>query len=219
MRATGLRGCKPADPSVPSPPLRRSPCSSICNAVSLYGWKNRGEAPRRWLLSEPRLGGFGPRGGAAQAQAGPTSSPSLRATSHPPPLRYQARFTGFLGWCQSSGKPSLPPRGPRVFPWTTLPSSSPTPAEAECQERTRDLVPGRGAGHGSAPGGAVPGGRAGPSTKDRFSLGESGLCPAWEAKSRASPAKPPPCHKAADLDPAASTLQSLRNHPKMECDR
>ena len=45
-----------------------------------------------------------------------------------PPLRYQARFPGSLGWCPGKRKPSLPPRGPRVFSWTTLPSRSPTPA-------------------------------------------------------------------------------------------
>ena len=221
MRATGLRGGKPADPSVPSPPLRRSPCSSIRKGVPLYGWKNRGEAPRRWLLSEPRLGGFrAERRGRAGASRPPHHKhPSGQRAPPRPPLRYQARFTGSLGWCQSSRMPSLPPRGPCVFPWTTLPSSPPTPAEAECQGRTRGLGPARGAGHGSAPGGAGPGGRAGPSSTDRFSRGESGLCPAWEAKSLASPATPPPCHKAADLDPAASTFQSLLNHPKMECDR
>ena len=65
-----ITGCKPTDPSVPSPPTAKIPLRG-----PLYGWKNRGEAPRRWLLSKLRLGGFGPRGGAAQAQAGsPTAS-------------------------------------------------------------------------------------------------------------------------------------------------
>ena len=122
--------------------------------------KNRGEAPRRWLLSEPRLGGFRAK---RRGRAGASRPPHHKHPSgqRARPLRYQARFTGSLGRCQSSGKPSLPPRGTRVFPWTTLPSSSPTPAEAECQGRTRDLGPGRGAGPGSAPGGAGPGGRVG----------------------------------------------------------
>ena len=57
----GLRGGKPADTTVQSPPPRRSPCSSIRKGIPLYRWKNRGEAPRRWLLSEPGLGSFGPR--------------------------------------------------------------------------------------------------------------------------------------------------------------
>ena len=55
------RGGKPADTTVQSPPPRRSPCSSIRKGIPLYGWKNRGEAPRRWLLSEPGLASFGPR--------------------------------------------------------------------------------------------------------------------------------------------------------------
>ena len=162
MRATGLRGGKPADPSVPSPPPRRSPCSSIRKGVPLYGWKNRGEAPRRWLLSEQRLGGFGPGGGAAQAQAGPpTPRASLPGNGPPPPpleISGQVhRVPGLL----SELREALPAthRTKRFPPWTTRPSSSPTLAEAECPGRTRDVGPGRGAGHGSAPGGAGPGGR------------------------------------------------------------
>ena len=55
-------------------PLRHVPTTA---KVPLYGWKNRGEPPRRWLLSEPRLVSFGPRCGAAHAQAVPptTSAP------------------------------------------------------------------------------------------------------------------------------------------------
>ena len=135
MRATGPRGGKPADPSVPSPPLRRSPCSSIRKGVPLYGWKNRGEAPRRWLLSEPRLGGFrAERRGRAGASRPPHHKhPSGQRAR---PLRYQARFTGSLGSFPGKRKSSLPPRGPRVFSWTPLPSSSPTPAGAECPGKT-----------------------------------------------------------------------------------
>ena len=71
-------------PLVTSPPLRRSPCSSIRKGVPLYGWKNRGEAPRRWLSSEPRLLSLGPRSGAAHAQAGPLTT-SLSAGNGPHP--------------------------------------------------------------------------------------------------------------------------------------
>ena len=53
-----------------------------------------------------------------------------------PPLRYQARFTGSLGSFPGNWKPSLLPRGLRVFTWTTLPSRSPTPAEAERPGKT-----------------------------------------------------------------------------------
>ena len=66
--------------------------------------------------------------------------PSGQRTPH---LRCQARFTGSLGSCPGKRKPSLPPRGPRVLAWTALPSSSPTPAEAECPGKPGDLGPGR----------------------------------------------------------------------------
>ena len=176
MPATGLRGCKPADPSVPSPPLRRSPCSSIRKGVPRYGGKNRGAAPRRWRLSEPRLGGFGPRGGAAQAQAGPTPRASLRATC--PPLEISGQVHRVPGLVSELTE-ALPAthRTPRFPPWTTRPSSSPTPAEAECPGRTRDVGPGRGAGHGSAPGGAGPGGRI-PGQRTGSPVGSRACAPA-----------------------------------------
>ena len=41
---------------------------------------------------------------------------------------------------------------------------------------------------------------------DRFSRGDSGLGPAWVAKSLALAQTGPPCPEAADLDREASTL-------------
>ena len=160
VRVTGLSCWKPADPSVQSSPLRRSPCSSIRKRVPPYGWKNGGgggEAPRSRLLSEPRLAGVRPRRGARQARGRhPHQKPP--SVQRAPPCRYLASITGSLGSCLWNGKLSLPLRGPRHFPWTTPPSSSPIPAESQCQGRSRDLRPGRGAGHGSAPDGAVQAG-------------------------------------------------------------
>ena len=116
-----------------------------------------GEAPRSRLLSEPRLAGVRPRRGARQARGRhPHQKPP--SVQRAPPCRYLASITGSLGSCLWNGKLSLPLRGPRHFPWTTPPSSSPIPAESQCQGRSRDLRPGRGAGHGSAPGGAVQAG-------------------------------------------------------------
>ena len=76
------------------------PCSSIRKGVPRYGWKNRGEAPRRWLLSEPRLGGFRAK---RRGRAGASRPPHHKHPSgqRARPLRYQARFTGSLGRCQS----------------------------------------------------------------------------------------------------------------------
>ena len=141
MRATGLRGGKHADPSVRSPPLRRSPCSSIRKGVPLYGWKNRGEAPRRWLLSEQRLAGFRPSPGAAHAQAVPPTQASLGATG--PTLEISGGVHKVPGLGPGPRKPSLHRTGRRVFPRTILFSRSPTPAEAECPGKT--WAPGAGA--------------------------------------------------------------------------
>ena len=171
-----------------------------------------------WVVSGQEAG---PR---RRKQAPPPHEHPSRATGPPPPpleISGQVhRVPGLL----SELREALPAthRTKRFPPWTTRPSSSPTLAEAECPGRTRDVGPGRGAGKRGRPRFRARwsgSGRADPWSTDRFSRRESGLCPCWEAKSLASPATPPPCHKAADLDPAASTLQSVRNHPKMECDR
>ena len=96
------------------------------------------------------------RGGAGPGQAPPHKPPWAQCA---PPLRYQARFTGSLGSCPGNWKPSLPPRGPCLFSWTTLPSRSPTLLQRQsAQGRPGDLGLGRGAGHGSTLGGAGLGG-------------------------------------------------------------
>ena len=77
---------------------------------------------------------WGPEAGRACAGRPPHHKPVCGQRA--PPLRYLARFTGSLGSCPGKRKSSLPPRGPRVFSWTPLPSSSPTPAEAECPGKT-----------------------------------------------------------------------------------
>ena len=72
------------------PPSRPHHCEdppvlpSVKGSPFLYGWKNRGEAPRRWLSSEPRLLSLGPRSGAAHARAGPLTT-SLSAGNGPRP--------------------------------------------------------------------------------------------------------------------------------------
>ena len=71
-------------PAIPGPTLRQTrrplrpvpltakiPMPSICKGDPLYAWNNRGEAPRRWLLSEPQVAGFGPKRGARRAQGRP----------------------------------------------------------------------------------------------------------------------------------------------------
>ena len=143
--------------------------------------EEHGEAPRRWLFSEPRrLASFGPRCWAGHAHSG---YPNLKPPSgqRAPPLRCQASFTESLGPCPEKRKPSLPPRGPQVFPWTTFPSRSPTRVEAECQGRTRDLGPGRGAGHGSTPGEGGPV-RRDPHPRSGSPVGSQALALPWQLR-------------------------------------
>ena len=104
--------------------------------------KNRGEAPRRWLLSEQRLAGFRPSPGAAHAQAVPPTQASLGATG--PTLEISGGVHTVPGLGPGTRKPSLHRTGRRVFPRTILFSRSPTPAEAECPGKT--WAPGAGAG-------------------------------------------------------------------------
>ena len=100
----------------------------------------------------------GQEAGPRRRKQAPPPQASLRATCPALEISGQVhRVPGLL----SELREALPAthRTKRFPPWTTRPSSSPTLAEAECPGRTRDVGPGRGAGHGSAPGGAGPGGR------------------------------------------------------------
>ena len=154
MRATGLRGGKPADPSVQSPSLRRSPCSSIRKGVPLYGWKNRGEAPRRWLLSEPRLVSFRPRRGAAHAREGPQPQAALRATG--PTLGKACPVNRVPGVLSGEREALRATQKTASFPVEHTSRQLSHPRKAECPEKTG--APGAGAGgrQGFAPGGASP---------------------------------------------------------------
>ena len=157
VRATGLRGGKPEDQSVPYPPLRRSPSSSIRKGDPLYGWKNRGRAPGDGFC--PSSGGLG--SGLYSGPRRPRQAPPPRACLGPtcPTLDYQARFTGFLGSCPGNWKPSLYTRGPRVFPWTLLSAGLPPPQRQSAHVTPGDLGPRRGSGDSASPGGHGLGGR------------------------------------------------------------
>ena len=105
-----------------------------------------------WFLAQTR-------GGQAQVQGRPLKlKPPLGQWA--PHLTYLARFPGSLGSRPGNWKPSLTPRGPRVFPrGPHFPAGLPPLQGKSAQGRTRDLGPGRGAGQGSWPGGAGPGRR------------------------------------------------------------
>ena len=154
MGATCLRGGKHGDPSVTSPPLRRSPCSSIRKGVPLYGWTNRGEAPRRWRLSEQRLAGFRPSPGAAHAQAVPQHRPPSGPRA--PPLRYQAGFIGSLGWVRGPGSPPCTAQDSAFSRGPSFSAGLPPPQRQSAQGRPGHLGPGQVASHGSTPDGDDP---------------------------------------------------------------
>ena len=74
-------------------------------------------------------------------EAGPRRRRQALTTEAPlgakyPTLEISDQVHRVPGLLSGKWKPSLPPRGPRVFPLTTPPSSSPTPAEAECLGKT-----------------------------------------------------------------------------------
>ena len=64
---------------------------------------------------------------AAHAHSGAQAHTSLRSPD--PPFRGHRSSTGSLDTCPWTQEPSLPPRGPRDFPWGTLPSSTPSLAQ------------------------------------------------------------------------------------------
>ena len=133
MRATGLRGGKPADPSVPSSPLRRSPCSSIRKGVSPYGWKNRGEAPRRWLLSQRRLAGLGPRCRTYRLRAGsPTRSLPQGNVPHPGHMRPGSQ--GPWGRVRGTGSSPCHPEDRTISRGPHLPARLPPPQRQSARE-------------------------------------------------------------------------------------
>ena len=217
MRATGRRGGKAADPSVPSPPLRRSPCSSIRKGDPLSGWKNRGEAPRRWLCSEPRLAGFGPGRGAGHARG--------RSPQHKPPsgqrtplMRCQARFPGSLGSCRGTWKPSLPRTGPLVFPYTPRLRRSPSRQGQSTHGRPGDTGPIRGPRHGSRRGGVGPGWRdARPWTGSP--LGSQACAPPGQIGFLLWLKLPHTARRRKTVPSGFNSLKSGLNYARRDCDR
>ena len=135
VRAPGVRGGNPGDPSGPNPRLQRSTFSSIRKGVPLYAWKNMGRPPGD---------GFSPSSGGQRSGQDLSRPYALRLpiTSFPgssdPPFRCHSSFTGSLGTCPFKQKPSLPPRRRRDFSGATLPSSTPTPHRHCAQDRLGD---------------------------------------------------------------------------------
>ena len=154
-------------------PLRPDrPTAKIRKGVAPYGWKNRGEAPRRWHLAEPQLARFGPRRGTRQVEGRqPHQEPP--SGQRAPPWTYQACFTGSLGSFPWNWKLSPPPRGPILFPCTPLASPSPTPQRPSAREEAGAW--GREQGPATVPGQVGPARGGGTQPRDPVSRGVSGL--------------------------------------------
>ena len=89
--------------------------------------------------------------------AGPGQKPPCGPRA--PPLPYQASFRGSLGCVCATGCSPCHTED-RVFSRGTHRTAGlPPPQRQRAQGRTRGLMPGRGAGHCSTPGGSGPGGR------------------------------------------------------------
>ena len=184
---------------------RPPPCSSIRKGVPLYGWKNRGEAPRRWLLSEPGLAGFGSIRGGPQAQPSAPPQASLGATC--PTLEIPGQVPSVVDSSPCKRKASLPPGGPRIFPWATLTSSLPPPLRPSAQEGPGDLrvcLP-----LASVPRSVWGAREGGTHAQGRVLQGGHRLGPAWTAWGLALAQTVPTCTEGANLDRAACTLYNL----------
>ena len=125
-----------------------------CEGVPLYGWKNRGEAPRRWLLSEPRLVSFRPRRGAAHAQEGPQPQAALRATG--PTLGISCPVNRVPGVVSGEREALRATQKTASFPVEHTSRQLSRPRKAECPEKTGAPGAGKGGRQGFAPGGASP---------------------------------------------------------------
>ena len=83
------------------------------------------------------------------AHPGARPQASLGATC--PTLEISGQVPSVLDSSPCKRKASLPPGGPRIFPWARLPSSSTAPTEAQCSGRTWGPEGVSGSGLGSEP--------------------------------------------------------------------
>ena len=138
----GLRGGKPADTTVQSPPPRRSPCKIPVKGSPFTDGRTGGRPPgegfcpsRGWPVSgpdsEPRM----------RTQAPPTQA-SLGATC--PTLEEPGQDPRFPGHVTRETEARPAPRGPHIFPWPHFPAVLPLPHQQSAQGGPGDLGPGLG---------------------------------------------------------------------------
>ena len=174
--------------------------------------EEQGGGPREMAFVRAAAGCVRPRSGTRQAHGRhPHQKPSSEQST--PHLRYQARFTESQGPCPRNWTLSLTPRGPRDFPEITLPSRSPSHAEAECPGK--NYRPGAGMGcrpwiHATW----SEFGWAGLTPIDEFSHGESGLWPTWASKSLLWLKLPHPARGGKRWPSGFNSLKSVLKPPK-----
>ena len=132
VRAPGVRGDKPAEPSTLTLPLQTSPCSSMRKGVPLSAWENMGRPPGHgfspslgWLFSGLDL--------AAHAHSGSPTTSLPRVTC--PTLELSDHLHRVPRHLSGKRKPTLPPRGPRDFHGPHFPAALPAPHRQCAKER------------------------------------------------------------------------------------
>ena len=139
------------------------------------------------------------------AHPGARPQASLGATC--PTLEISGQVPSVLDSSPCKRKASLPPGGPRIFPWATLTSSLPPPLRPSAQEGPGDLRVCLALA--SVPRQVEAGWEGGTHAQGRVLQGGRRLGPAWTAWGLALAQTVPTCTEGANLDRAACTLYNL----------
>ena len=150
------------------------------------------------------------------AHPGARPQASLGATC--PTLEISGQVPSVLDSSPCKRKASLPPGGPRIFPWATLPRSSPAPTEAQCPGRTwgPEGVSAPGLGSAICVGGQ---GRRDP-RPGKGSPGGTQVGPCLDCLGSCFGSNRPNLHRGGKLGPSGlHSLQSGLNYLRRDCDR
>ena len=150
------------------------------------------------------------------AHPGARPQASLGATC--PTLEISGQVSSVLDSSPCKRKASLPPGGPRIFPWASLPRSSPAPTEAQCPGRTWGPEGVSGPGLGSAPGGGGLG--RGDPRPGKGSPGGTQVGTCLDCLGSCFGSNRPNLHGGGKLGPSGlHSLQSGLNYSRRDCDR
>ena len=149
------------------------------------------------------------------AHPGARPQASLGATC--PTLEISGQVPSVLDSSPCKRKASLPPGGPRIFPWATLPRSSPAPTEAQCPGRTwgPEGVSAPGLGSAICVGGQ---GRRDP-RPGKGSPGGTQVGPCLDCLGSCFGSNRPNLHRGGILGPSGfHSLKSGLNYLQRDCD-